>query len=504
MDKLFYLLRCMACSGVLLLFYILVLGKLKCFRFNRFYLLFSVLASLVIPLLFLQVSQQDTTFYNKLLTKTDLPIEQTANIPNINDNQYESIANYDNQPVDTYSSNPIVKNTPSKQIVSNVHISYAMIATCVYWTITGFLLLQLSTSITILFRRIAKNHKTKSDNYTFVLVNSLSSPYTFFHYIFLDKEKFLNCEIQEEILIHEKQHAKELHAVDLLLMRLIIAFGWVSPILFLYQKYIRENHEYLADNSVIQKSSNKAQYQVLILGMQQNCSNKTIQLSNSFNFLSLKKRLTMINRTSKPRRNFLLGILSIPLLLCCVILFAQRKNENIQKAENKVIATTTFNPDNDNNTGITQEEFNYYIAEMKKGNYKFDPKNRQGDWFKDLQNSPEGDSLIHLYKRMTWKQKSLTQTTMPYEAIDSLSEADWNLYNQTVSKLLTDKQKKERDNSPHRQFKNKNMNSRIYDQPICLEDKYIKKYGYINLMLHYMSQHQINRTPYIVMVPIKY
>ncbi|PZP40445.1 MAG: hypothetical protein DI598_19325, partial [Pseudopedobacter saltans] len=468
----------------MLLFYVLVLSRLKCFHFNRIYLLFAVVFSMIIPLVSvpnLWKNSQQPILENRIsdvLGNNDVFPEkdniQIQKIPIINDDLH-----------------PISSNKLPQIQTNSSHFPLNSFLWMAYFLISFLLLTRFVWGIFKLIELIRKNEKQKIEKYSFILLKKSDSPFTFLQYIFVNKKNFKEREISESVIIHEKQHANELHSIDLIFMNLVQIVAWFNPFLSFFQKYIRENHEYLADNAVLKQETDKNQYQQLILEMQLSNRKENFQLANNFNFLSIKKRFLMMNRNNKPRKNILLTLLSIPLILAGIWVFAQKKDKEDKTLT--TLSTQAFKQSHNeiptSNGGITQEQFDFYIAQMKKGNYKiFDSKNRNRDWFKDLQNSLYGDSLISLYKNMTWQQKSLTNTTMPYEVMDSLSDYDWHLYNQTVNKLLTIKQKKDRDSLPHRQFENKNENMRTYDQPICLDDKYVKKYGYLNVMLHYMSQ----------------
>lgn len=499
-----YLLKFALCSGIFLLFYILILSRLKSFKFNRFFLLFAVTFSMAIPF---------ATIPN-IWENENIQPNIESNLNGLFDNKEEMIVQ--NEPIE-HNSNFKEENVPTitQKINNNPHksqqqpVSMVKIFWIVYFIVSGFFAFRFLVSFWIICDKIVQNPKQKIGKYTYVLLETNSSPYTFFNYIFLDKNEFLANNINPKILMHEQQHAKELHSLDLLFTNLILVFAWMNPFVFLFRKYIRENHEYLADNSVIKKYSDKTQYQYLILDMQKSNKSSSLNLSNNFNFLSIKKRLTMINRNNQPRKNFLLSLFVIPLIFASVLVFAQRKEKQEKTTkENTSNSLTNFPQSDSENFGISEEEFKFYIAEMKKGNYKFDPKNRNRDWFKDLKNSSVGDTLIALYKQMTWQQKSSTWTKYhlfcPSLYQDSLSTQDFDTYNSIVQTIIKENIRSGKDSTEPGTFgivKNRHTSKEIlFKGKYVRNDIFYEKYAYINLMLTEMNKRQANAAPLLLRI----
>lgn len=129
---------------------------------------------------------------------------------------------------------------------------------------------------------------------TIHILPTQEEPYSFFGWIFVSPD----CHEQqalEEILIHEKAHARQLHSVDVVISEIICILCWMNPFAWLLKKEIGFNHEYLADEQVMLAGYNKKAYQYHLIGLEH--TNMAIaNLYNNFSVVPLKKRITMLNK----------------------------------------------------------------------------------------------------------------------------------------------------------------------------------------------------------------
>jgi len=132
-----------------------------------------------------------------------------------------------------------------------------------------------------------------------VLIDNQINPFCFFNTIFVGKQDYLNNKIAKELLIHELEHIRQSHSIDILFIELIQIIYWFNPILILYNKAIRVNHEYLADNGVIQDSTDIKCYADKLINFI-SCK-RNIPLTSGFNPSLTRKRLIMLTK-SKPNK----------------------------------------------------------------------------------------------------------------------------------------------------------------------------------------------------------
>ncbi len=140
--------------------------------------------------------------------------------------------------------------------------------------------------------------------------------FSFFNTVFLDKNKYLTGEGYQEILVHESIHIAQKHTIDILLVEALLIIQWFNPFVYLLRKRVKENHEFLADNSVIGSYSDVASYSILLV---ENATDiKTNILTHNFSYSLLKRRLFMIKKSKSPGL-FAMKMLGVIIALSMVI-----------------------------------------------------------------------------------------------------------------------------------------------------------------------------------------
>lgn len=210
-----------------------------------------------------------------------------------------------------------IEVTPDETIeATTTHISAMMILTIVTVIVTMLLLCKMSLQIASILKIRRKNEVIKSDGCTIIKMQSNTSPFSFFNWIFINKEDEFHCNI-EEIITHEKAHARQLHSLDVLITELMCCIFWWNPIIWMFRHEVKINLEYLADNEVLRTGHNLKQYQYALLLASSN--NTKIQIINNFNVSQLKKRIMMMNRTKTPLGKVSKYLLAAPLCAFLVL-----------------------------------------------------------------------------------------------------------------------------------------------------------------------------------------
>lgn len=132
------------------------------------------------------------------------------------------------------------------------------------------------------------------NGYTLALVNIEVSPFSFFKTVYLNKERFEKGEIDDELIHHESGHIRQLHTLDILFIELVQVICWFNPFVFLFKKLIKTNHEYLADEFVIDSGSDRTEYSNKLIHY--TTRDKTLALTSGFNYALIKNRLIMLSR----------------------------------------------------------------------------------------------------------------------------------------------------------------------------------------------------------------
>lgn len=280
------ILKIVLCSSILIALYYLFLEKEKMHQFNRFYLIFSLVFSYVIPFISIR------TEFPKPSNNPQLIFEEAT------------------QQLTTL---------PLKQESFN----WMNIIWIFYGIVTSIFLIKAIISVI----RI-NNFKGKEINYKgqkILIAHENISPFSFWKTIYLGKNYFKNNEIDSRIFLHEKGHLEQKHSIDLLLIEILKIVTWFNPALYFYKKAMVTNHEFLADEYVLKNNYNIKDYQNLILN--ELISGQNYNLTHTFNFNNTKKRFIMMNR----KKTKLVGLkkaVSIPILVFTFGLFVQKTYAN--------------------------------------------------------------------------------------------------------------------------------------------------------------------------------
>lgn len=162
-------------------------------------------------------------------------------------------------------------------------------------------------------------------------------PASFFQYILMPDFNPEDSR-QLQILAHESVHVRLRHSWDLLLVNFAKVVFWFNPLVYEFEKSLREVHEYQADQGVTAHVPPK-EYATLLL--QLITSKPGWQFMNNFNQFQTKKRILMLTKTnSKPQQKvrFLALIPAVALLVfvfACEISPEQKVNGPTQVAEAK-------------------------------------------------------------------------------------------------------------------------------------------------------------------------
>ncbi len=325
-------------SLVLFLFYVfykVFLENEKMHMFNRFYLLFALLLSINIPFL-------------KIKTETEIPFQILR--------------------IKASETNRINQNLPT---LNNYNWKTILVTLSIIMTI--LFIIRFIKNLTSLYKRIKINQSIIYKNTKIILLDDVVIPYSFFNHIFINKKEFQSNKIQEEILSHELVHVHQKHSLDIIFIELLKALFWFNPIIYAYKKAIQLNHEFLADEHVINKHKNISFYQTLLL---ENQASATSNLASNLNYLTTKKRIIMMTKITSEKNIFLRKTLVLPVLLLSFTISCVKDNNSSKVKESRkleVVASTHENitkPDFKNDAGNFSKYIlsNYQLTEFDKKN----------------------------------------------------------------------------------------------------------------------------------------
>jgi len=294
-----YLIETTVCWSLFYGFYVFFLQKETFFQLNRYYLVGTLLGGLVIPLL-------EITPGNELAQ------------------QFEQIVLLSEVVVNDKGSSTIALTMGSWGWTSVFALLYGLILLV--------MAVRLSKGLSQIYwlKRLGK--QIPETNYTRIETTKPHAPFSFFHLLFMNAENSLSTTERNQIITHELAHIKGRHSVDVILMELMTIFLWFHPLIFLYKRSIRENHEYLADQAVLQVA-NRRQYSLLLVEQ----AIPGLRLANNFNHSLLKRRIKMMSTHKSNNLKLLKYLICLPLLGFALFVFSC-KQDIVGEVPEKIIA----------------------------------------------------------------------------------------------------------------------------------------------------------------------
>jgi len=291
------------------LIYLVFLRNERYFGLNRAFLLSGIFASILFPLF--------TWHYAVVLPP--LPVEEISAVPEVTEEV-------------TYIA-PAAPKVPFYWWI------YILGIVC--------LALRLILQTVQVVKRLRKSGYEKNGSIKLVRTPEYSASFSFFSFVFVNPS---TSDIEaQEIVNHESGHIQNRHWFDLLLMELLRILQWFNPFAWIYAHLVRQNHEYLADEIALRRSSNPAIYQAALLN--QVFGVPVISLANSFSNSLNKKRFTMMKKKIYSPFRKLKLLMVLPLMAIVFYAFARPEyvestpttTENVSSVakEGKVKGTVT-------------------------------------------------------------------------------------------------------------------------------------------------------------------
>ena len=123
-----------------------------------------------------------------------------------------------------------------------------------------------------------------------------------------------------EIILHEKAHILYQHSADILLLTLVEAVQWWNPFVYLLGMYLRDVHEYEADDYVLRQGISCHAYSELVIRKAVGANSYTF--ANNFNHSLTKNRISMMLKTNSKRSRRSRVLYVLPMIALALSAFA--------------------------------------------------------------------------------------------------------------------------------------------------------------------------------------
>jgi hypothetical protein len=310
---------------ILIAVYKLILENEKMHQFNRIYLLGSLIFSLTIPMHLFSFKMKISNTINHIKLNEIILQKTSANFKSISENQM---------------------------------MVYTIIS--VYAFVSLLLVIRFLLNLYSFYKKIKNNKRQTINGSKIILIPESVVPHSFLKTIFINEQDFNNNKIAPELIAHENAHIKQKHTLDILFIEILQILFWFNPLIMLYKRAIKLNHEFLADETVNSKFNSIYQYQNMLLNIASN--QRKVALASPINYLITKKRLIMMTKKESQTRIILktAGVGFVFSLLLFTFSPETRGQVPTQNQQN-----TDLN-DAKTNSEITQPEFPGGVLEFYK------------------------------------------------------------------------------------------------------------------------------------------
>ncbi|MEO7308820.1 MAG: TonB family protein [Chitinophagaceae bacterium] len=286
---LYYCLKVIFCSGVLLGYYWLALRNNRFHQWNRYYLLLATVLPFVLPLLKIPIPFFATAEETPLLIRG----VEMAGISDL------YIARLSGE--------------------SNFHFTWQLAIMALYLAGATFLVVVFIKNITKI-QRLKKLYPCEFiEGIQFYNTQEQGTPFSFFRNIFWNKRIGLNTEKGQQMLAHELAHITEKHSNDKVFIEILIALAWWNPVLYFIRRELAVIHEFIADKKASAGDEN-LQYASLLL--MKAMGSEQFALANPFFHSQLKRRLAMLTSSNNPKFSYVRRLMVLPLMAISLVLFS--------------------------------------------------------------------------------------------------------------------------------------------------------------------------------------
>jgi len=275
------------------LLYRILLVNDTSYKSRRLILLLSVIASFAIPLI--------SSLY---------PAVEIISTPLINVQEYMEI------PLSFDSQIGSETTAQESELNSQINMNWNQL---IYWLVVIVLCIRWIIGYRTIIQWLRKANIIPYRAYWCAILNENISPFSCWKYIFLSRDDYEQN--KRPILLHEEEHIRKHHSIDVFVMELVCYLQWFNPFVWLLKSELKLVHEYQADQAVLNKGIDATQYQLLIL--EKAVGERRFATARYFSQNPISKRLKMMKNKKNKRWGAVKGLLFIPVGLLLLQAFTR-------------------------------------------------------------------------------------------------------------------------------------------------------------------------------------
>ncbi len=293
---LLYTLKTSILSGIFVGYYYLALRNKRFHYFNRFYLLSSLMASLLIPNISINWMSEEQPIFMGYGDSIDVIIKATSQASSQIDSWFIGL-------------------------VLMLLVELLLIGTIGY-------------RIHKIYQLKRRSEIKKMNGFDLIQTDDSSAPFSFLNNLFWKKSINMDDEGGKQIWKHELTHIRQKHTWDRLFTQICCSIFWINPFYWIIQKELEAIHEFIADEEAVVHNDTESFAKMLL---QAHYGNHFLETKHSFFYSSIKRRLTMLTTTTNIRFSYLRRLMLLPLVMAGISIFSVKVHA-IEKIENKMNA----------------------------------------------------------------------------------------------------------------------------------------------------------------------
>ena len=260
-------------------------------------------------------------------------------------------------------------NTVEQAPMHTSHLSFWPILTLLFWSGMGCIALRLLLQILSLYKLHQQSRSAQLHGFRYRKINDLVHPFSFWQIIYLNPELHESKDIKT-ILLHEQIHVSEWHTLDVLAAEITTVLCWCNPVAWLVKFAVKENLEFITDQQMLLKGIDRKTYQYNLLRI--SGLSLSSSLVNHFNFLTIKKRITMMNKKQSSPKHIIKFAVLLPfvLTLCFACSFSIEEPDYKVIPDNVMLKLDTITRDDSfsttpDNVTLKLDTITYYVDAKK-------------------------------------------------------------------------------------------------------------------------------------------
>jgi len=224
---------------------------------------------------------------------------------------------------------PVSYQTTTPQVKTVEEVSRLSIFSKVYYVGLMVSMLALFVKFHITKKRLGLNLLKGGKGLKFIQVEGYHA-YSFWNVIVLGKSIEDSPELRETVVSHEMAHIKGKHSLDLILMELLKCFYWFNPFIYFSATSLKTQHEYIADEQVLEEFSPRAYERSLATITLAKIDQSLV---HGFGKRPLDKRIKMIYTTNSNIMKKSKLLLALPIVALLIFQFSCSEEPVIPEEE---------------------------------------------------------------------------------------------------------------------------------------------------------------------------